>query len=67
MVRIGFNPTTYSVHEDQGSVSVAVSVISGMLARAVVVSLQTLNGTALGKLNNPSQVTLMKYIANLQT
>jgi len=54
VVRIGFNPTTYSVHEDQGSVSVAVSVICGILARDVIVSLQTLNGTAVGKVNNQS-------------
>ena len=54
MVRIGFNPAIYSVHEDQGSVSVAVSVIYGILARNVIVSLQTLNGTAVGKLNNQS-------------
>ena len=52
VVRIGFNPTTYSVHEDQGSVSVAASLISGILARDVIVSLQTLNGTAVGKLDS---------------
>ena len=38
------------MHEDQGSVTVAVSLISGILARDVIVSLQTLNGTAVGKL-----------------
>ena len=57
VVRIGFNPTTYSVHEDEGSVSVVVSVLLGILGRDVIVSLQTLNGTALGKLpDSPSQV-----------
>ena len=52
-VTIGFNPTTYSVHEDQSSVNVAVFLMSGILARDVIVSLETLNGTAIGKfLNN---------------
>ena len=48
-VEIGFNPTTYSVSEDVGSVTVAVSLLSGVLARDVIVSLQTLNGTAMGE------------------
>ena len=30
-VTIGFNPTTYSVSEDVGSVSVAVFLMSGIL------------------------------------
>ena len=56
------------MHEDQSSVSVAVFLMSGILARDVIVSLQTLNGTAFGKLlNNPSQVMLMRLIANPQT
>ena len=48
-VTIGFNPTTYSVSEDVGSVSVAVSLLSGILARDVIASLRTANGTALGE------------------
>ena len=48
-VTIGFNPTTYSVSEDVGSVTVAVSVLSGILARDVIVSLWTINGLAVGK------------------
>ena len=48
-VLIGFNPTTYSVGEDVGSVTVAVSLLSGILARDVIVSLQTMNSTAVGK------------------
>ena len=41
------------MHEDPSSVSVAVFVMSGILARDVIVSLETLNGTAVGKfLNN---------------
>ena len=51
-VEIGFNPTTYFVSEDVGTVSVAVSLLSGGLTRDVIVSLQTLNGTAMGKTCN---------------
>ena len=36
------------MHEDEGSVSVAVSVLTGTLGREVIVSLMTLNGTAVG-------------------
>ena len=35
--------------EDEGSVSVAVSLQNGILARDVVVTLQTLDGTAMGE------------------
>ena len=35
--------------EDVGNVIVAVSVLSGMLARDAIVSLQTINGLAAGK------------------
>ena len=48
-VEIGFNPTTYSISEDVDTVSVAVSLLSGVLARDVIVSLHTMNGTAMGK------------------
>ena len=48
-VAIGFNPTTYSVSEDVGTVSVAVSLLSGILDRDVIVSLWTINGLAVGK------------------
>ena len=47
-VTIGFNATTYNVTEG-GSVSVSVSVQSGTLARDVVVTLQTVDGTATGR------------------
>ena len=47
-VTIGFNDTTYNVTEG-GSVNVSVSVQSGTLARDVVVTLQTMNGTATGR------------------
>ena len=35
--------------EDVGSVTVAVSLLSGMLARDVIVTLWTINGLAVGK------------------
>jgi len=47
-VTIGFDATTYNVTEG-GSVNVSVSVQSGTLARDVVVTLQTVNGTATGR------------------
>ena len=54
---IGFNPTTYSVSEDVGSVTVAISLLRGILARDVTVSLQTMNSSAMGKsLNKLSQL-----------
>ena len=37
------------MHEDEGSVSVAVSVLLGTLGRDVIVSLNTTNGTAVGR------------------
>ena len=52
---IGFRPTTYTVSEDVGSVSVAVSMQNGILARDVVVTLQTLDGTAMGEFLLKSQ------------
>ena len=48
-VTIGFSPTTYTVSEGVGSVRVAVSLQNGILARDVVVTLQTLDGTAMGE------------------
>ena len=48
-VTIGFNPATYSVSEDVGSVSVAASLLSGILARDVIVSLRAINGMAVGE------------------
>ena len=44
----GFSPT-YSVSEDVGNMTVAVSQQSGILARNLIVSLRTLDGTAVGK------------------
>ena len=47
IVTIGFTNAAYSVYEDAGSVSVTVSVQTGNLDRNVIVTLSTVNGTAL--------------------
>ena len=60
---IGFIPTTYSVHEDEGSVSVAVSVLTGTLGRDVIVSLKTMNGTAVGRFPE----LLQEFLIHLRT
>ena len=49
VVTIGFNKTAYSVSEDASSVSITVSVQMGALDRDVVVTLSTVNGTAMCK------------------
>ena len=36
------------MHEDDGSVNVTVSVLTGILGRDVIVSLKTMNDTATG-------------------
>ena len=36
------------MHEDEGSVRIAVSVLSGILGRDVIICLKTMNGTATG-------------------
>jgi len=46
-VTIGFNAIAYTVTEG-GSVSVGIAVQSGTLARDVVVTLQTVDGSATG-------------------
>lgn len=50
MVTFGLNPANYSVSEGAGSVNVTLSLLSGTLARALSVVLETsLNdGTATG-------------------
>ena len=53
VVTIGFSRTPYSVSEDAGSVSVTVSVQTGTLDRDVVVTLSTVNGTALCEFLKP--------------
>ena len=48
-VTIGFNRTAYFVSEDAGSVSVTVSVQTGTLDRDIILTLSTVNGTAVCK------------------
>ena len=48
VVTIGFNGT-YSVQEDSGGVSIVVLVLMNSLARDVVVTLSTLDDTAIGR------------------
>ena len=47
VVQVGFENTSYLVAEDAGSVSVCVTV-TGQLARDIVVTLSTADGTAIG-------------------
>ena len=49
VVTIGLNKTAYSVSEDASSVSITLSVQIGALDRDVVVTLSSMNGTALCK------------------
>ena len=49
VVTIGFNKTAYSVSEDGGSVTITLSVQIGALDRDVVVTLSSINGTAVCK------------------
>ena len=46
-VTIGLNPSAYSVREDAGSVSVTLSVLAGTLDLDVIVTLITMNSTAM--------------------
>jgi len=50
VVTFGLNPANYSVSEGAGSVNVTLSLLSGTLARALSVVLETSlsNGTATG-------------------
>ena len=45
VVTIGFADTTYNKSEEAGHVSVTVNVLSGELARTVIVLLNTIDGT----------------------
>ena len=44
LVVIGFNQTTYSVQEDEGSVTVSVSVMNGTISEDVIITLSTAPG-----------------------
>lgn len=48
-VVIGFNPITYNVSEDAGSVTVTVAVLSGTLDQDVEVSVSTVDDSATGR------------------
>ena len=48
VIIIGFDATSYTIAESATSVSVSVSVQSGSLARDVVMTVQTMDGTATG-------------------
>ena len=50
MVTIGFDAATYTETDSTVSSSVSVSVQSGSLARDVVVTVQTVDGTATGEI-----------------
>ena len=60
MVTIGFDPATYSVAEDAGSVSVTVAA-QGSLVRDVVVTLSTMDGTAVGGCLHASDSSIPLY------
>jgi len=47
VVAIGLNPATYSICEDAGNVSVTLSAQAGNLDRDVIVTLTTMNSTAM--------------------
>ena len=61
MVTIGFRSTTYSGSEDADSVSVTVSVQAGTLDRNVIVTLSTINGTAMCKFQSETQQQLVYF------
>jgi len=46
-VTIGFVMTTCSVHEDAGNISVILSVLAGTLDQDIIVTLTTMNNTAM--------------------
>ena len=52
VVTIGFNKTAYSASEDASSVSITLSVEIGALDRDVIVTLSSINGTAMRKFWN---------------
>ena len=58
MVTVGFNRAAYSASEDAGGVSITVSVQNGALDRDVIVTLSTVNGTAMCKFQYGTQSQL---------
>ena len=67
VVLIGFNRTTYSVREDAGGVNVTLSVLDGTLDRDVIVTLTTMNSTAMCECRK-KQLSLLffLYFSSLQ-
>ena len=59
MITVGFNRAAYSVSEDAGGVSITVSVQTGTLERDVIVTLSTVNGTAMCKFQSETQSKLV--------
>ena len=53
---IGFNKTAYSVSEDAGNVSITLSVQNEVLERDVIVTLSTVNVTAMCESLKPQWV-----------
>ena len=53
VITVGFNKTTYSVSEDAGNVSITLSLQIGALDQDVLVTLSTVNGTAMCKSLKP--------------
>ena len=47
VITIGLNPAAYSIREGAGNVSVSLSVLAGTLGRDVIVTLTTMNSTAM--------------------
>ena len=47
-VTIGFEQTLYSVGEDGGSIQVCAAIRNGTLQTSVVVTMATVDGTAIG-------------------
>ena len=65
VVTIGFNKTAYSVIEDAGSVSITLSVQMGALDRDAVVTLSSINGTAVCKFQKSTIVASMLIFHSL--
>ena len=67
VVTVGFDATSYTITESATSVSVSVSVQGGSLERDVIVTVETMDGTATGgALSNIVDVSFMFYHFSLQ-
>jgi len=49
VVVIGFNQTSYSISEQQGSVDVVFQIVSGSLGTSEMFNFTTFSGSAIGK------------------